>query len=156
MTDTLTTEPGVAELRQENADLRAKLAAAVRVVATAYPTTADQMTAVIHQISEITHVPAETLTVWSGYDDDERGFPLFTTREQAQAYAEQQFRKDCVNWGNQPEEIGEIKVWRRDGWFPTKDLGRVDADGYFYHMGRADDVIISAGWTMSAVEIEDV
>jgi acetyl-CoA synthetase len=39
---------------------------------------------------------------------------------------------------------------------PTKDLGRIDADGYFYHGGRADDVIISAGWTMSAVEIEDV
>jgi acetyl-CoA synthetase len=38
---------------------------------------------------------------------------------------------------------------------PTKDLGKVDADGYFYHAGRADDVIISAGWTMSAVEIED-
>jgi acetyl-CoA synthetase len=55
-----------------------------------------------------------------------------------------------------PEETGEIKVWRRDGWFPTKDLGRVDEDGYFYHAGRADDVIISAGWTMSAVEIEDV
>ena len=31
----------------------------------------------------------------------------------------------------------------------------MDADGYFYHAGRADDVIISAGWTMSAVEIED-
>jgi acetyl-CoA synthetase len=28
-------------------------------------------------------------------------------------------------------------------------------DGYFYHAGRADDVIISAGWTMSAVEIEN-
>ena len=53
-------------------------------------------------------------------------------------------------------ETGEIKVWRRDGWFPTKDLGRLDEDGYFYHVGRADDVIISAGWTMSAVEIEDV
>ncbi len=39
---------------------------------------------------------------------------------------------------------------------PTKDLGRIDEDGYFYHGGRADDVIISAGWTMSAVEIEDV
>jgi acetyl-CoA synthetase len=50
---------------------------------------------------------------------------------------------------------GEIKVWRRDGWIATKDLGRVDDDGYFYHGGRADDVIISAGWTMSAVEIED-
>jgi acetyl-CoA synthetase len=55
-----------------------------------------------------------------------------------------------------PGEIGEIKVWRRDGWFPTKDLGRVDEEGYLYHAGRADDVIISAGWTMSAVEIEDV
>ena len=49
----------------------------------------------------------------------------------------------------------ELKVWRRDVWIPTKDLGRVDEDGYFYHAGRADDVIISAGWTMSAVEIED-
>jgi len=55
-----------------------------------------------------------------------------------------------------PGETGEIKVWRRDEWFPTKDLGRIDEDGYFYHAGRADDVIISAGWTMSAVEIEDV
>ncbi len=32
----------------------------------------------------------------------------------------------------------------------------MDEDGYFHHAGRADDVIISAGWTMSAVEIEDV
>ncbi len=54
-----------------------------------------------------------------------------------------------------PGEIGELVVRRRDAWFPTKDLGRTDADGYFYHAGRADDVIISAGWTMSAVEIED-
>lgn len=54
-----------------------------------------------------------------------------------------------------PGELGEIKVRRHDAWFPTKDRGRVDADGYFYHAGRADDVIISAGWTMSAVEIED-
>jgi len=55
-----------------------------------------------------------------------------------------------------PRAIGELKVWRRDGWVPTKDLGYVDEDGYFYHAGRADDVIISAGWTMSAVEIENV
>jgi acetyl-CoA synthetase len=51
---------------------------------------------------------------------------------------------------------GEIAVRRRDGWFLVKDRGRVDADGYFWHGGRSDDVIISAGWTMSAVEIEDV
>ncbi|HVJ60888.1 MAG TPA: acyl-CoA synthetase [Burkholderiaceae bacterium] len=54
-----------------------------------------------------------------------------------------------------PNVVGELKVWRRDGWVATKDLGRIDEDGYFFHGGRADDVIISAGWTMSAVEIED-
>ena len=32
----------------------------------------------------------------------------------------------------------------------------MDADGYFFHAGRSDEVIISAGWTMSAVEIEAV
>ena len=50
---------------------------------------------------------------------------------------------------------GEIKVWRKGQWLATKDLGHTDVDGYFFHGGRADDVIISAGWTMSAVEIED-
>ena len=55
-----------------------------------------------------------------------------------------------------PRELGEIKVWRRGAWFPTQDRGYVDEEGYFHHAGRADDVIISAGWTMSAVEIEEL
>ncbi len=56
-----------------------------------------------------------------------------------------------------PDTVGEIMVRRgRGGWVATKDRGHTDGDGYFYHDGRADDVIISAGWTMSAVEIEDV
>jgi acetyl-CoA synthetase len=54
-----------------------------------------------------------------------------------------------------PDEVGELMLWRRDQWETTKDMARIDADGYFYHCGRADDVIISAGWTMSAVEIEN-
>jgi acetyl-CoA synthetase len=54
-----------------------------------------------------------------------------------------------------PGVTGELKVWRKAQWIPTKDLGRTDEEGYFFHGGRADDVIISAGWTMSAVEIED-
>jgi acetyl-CoA synthetase len=54
-----------------------------------------------------------------------------------------------------PGVVGELKVWRSGEWLPTKDLAKVDDDGYFYHAGRADDVIISAGWTMSAVEIEN-
>ncbi|MDO9033369.1 MAG: acyl-CoA synthetase [Hydrogenophaga sp.] len=51
---------------------------------------------------------------------------------------------------------GQLMVQRRGQWIPTKDLGRIDSAGYFHHGGRADDVIISAGWTMSAVEIENV
>ena len=55
-----------------------------------------------------------------------------------------------------PGATGEIAVRRRGQWFLVKDRGRMDADGYFFHAGRSDDVIISAGWTMSAVEIESV
>lgn len=50
---------------------------------------------------------------------------------------------------------GQLMVHRHGKWLATRDLGRVDEDGYFYHGGRADDVIISAGWTMSAVELEN-
>ena len=53
-----------------------------------------------------------------------------------------------------PGDLGEIAVRRRGEWFRVKDRGYVDGDGYFFHAGRSDDVIISAGWTMSAVEIE--
>ena len=54
-----------------------------------------------------------------------------------------------------PGEVGELMLWRNNAWLSTKDRAKVDEDGYFYHCGRADDVIISAGWTMSAVEIEN-
>ncbi|MEZ5441771.1 MAG: acyl-CoA synthetase [Lysobacterales bacterium] len=53
------------------------------------------------------------------------------------------------------DETGFLMVQRRGQWVPTRDLARQDADGHYFHGGRADDVIISAGWTMSAVEIEN-
>lgn len=53
-----------------------------------------------------------------------------------------------------PHQRGEIAVKRHGQWFYVKDRGYYDEAGYFYHAGRSDDVIISAGWTMSAVEIE--
>jgi acetyl-CoA synthetase len=55
-----------------------------------------------------------------------------------------------------PGAVGEIAVRRRGAWFPVKDRGWIDVDGYVHHAGRSDDVIISAGWTMSALEIEQV
>ena len=55
----------------------------------------------------------------------------------------------------EPGVVGELMLWRRNRWETTQDLAKIDEDGYFYHAGRADDAIISAGWTMSAVEIEN-
>jgi acetyl-CoA synthetase len=54
-----------------------------------------------------------------------------------------------------PGKSGEISLHRKGQWFPLKDRGTTDEEGYFYIEGRSDDVIISAGWTMSAVEIEN-
>ncbi len=42
------------------------------------------------------------------------------------------------------------------GWFPTRDAGFIDEDGYLFLSGRADDVIVRGGENMSPGEIEDV
>lgn len=42
------------------------------------------------------------------------------------------------------------------GWLRTGDLGFVDADGYLFVVGRADDMIIRGGENLSPTEIEDV
>jgi acetyl-CoA synthetase len=39
-------------------------------------------------------------------------------------------------------------------WFHTKDAARTDEDGYFWYEGRADDVIISAGYRIGPFEVE--
>lgn len=43
-----------------------------------------------------------------------------------------------------------------DGWFPTKDRGYLDAEGYLFLDGRSDDVIVRGGENISPGEIEDV
>jgi acetyl-CoA synthetase len=39
-------------------------------------------------------------------------------------------------------------------WFHTKDAAEIDADGYYWYAGRADDVIISAGYRIGPFEVE--
>ncbi|PKO68263.1 MAG: acetate--CoA ligase [Betaproteobacteria bacterium HGW-Betaproteobacteria-16] len=41
-----------------------------------------------------------------------------------------------------------------DGWYLTGDLVRCDADGYYWFVGRADDVIKSAGHLIGPFEVE--
>ncbi len=42
-----------------------------------------------------------------------------------------------------------------DDWCLTGDLARIDEDGYFWFVGRNDDVITSAGYRIGPAEIED-
>jgi acetyl-CoA synthetase len=39
-------------------------------------------------------------------------------------------------------------------WFHSKDAARTDEDGYFWYEGRADDVIIAAGYRIGPFEVE--
>ena len=44
----------------------------------------------------------------------------------------------------------------RDGWYFTGDLGRCDAAGNLWIVGRIDDMIISGGENVHPLEVEDV
>lgn len=54
-------------------------------------------------------------------------------------------------WGK-PEKTAE-KV--QNGWLLTEDLGVLDEDGYLTFHSRTDDVIISAGYRIGPVEVEE-
>jgi acetyl-CoA synthetase len=41
-------------------------------------------------------------------------------------------------------------------WFHSKDAARMDEDGYVWYEGRADDVIIAAGYRIGPFEVESV
>jgi acetyl-CoA synthetase len=41
-----------------------------------------------------------------------------------------------------------------DGWYLSGDLARRDADGYFWFVGRADDVIKTSGHLVGPFEVE--
>ncbi|WBX85942.1 AMP-binding protein [Sphingosinicella microcystinivorans] len=42
----------------------------------------------------------------------------------------------------------------RGGWYLTGDRAYVDVDGFFWFVGRADDVILSAGYRIGPFEVE--
>jgi malonyl-CoA/methylmalonyl-CoA synthetase len=74
----------------------------------------------------------------------------------------------------EPGQVGEIWLkspaitpgyWRKpketadtfvEGWFRTGDLGKTDADGYYYLTDRIKHIIITGGENVSAKEVESV
>ncbi len=53
------------------------------------------------------------------------------------------------------EEEHNKGVWLHDGWFNTGDMGRQDADGYFWLTGRKKELIIRGGHNIDPAIIED-
>ncbi|MEX2148471.1 MAG: acetate--CoA ligase, partial [Candidatus Rokuibacteriota bacterium] len=55
--------------------------------------------------------------------------------------------------------LGEPARYRKcfaGGWYLTGDLARCDADGYYWFVGRADDVIKTSGHLVGPFEVESV
>ncbi len=50
----------------------------------------------------------------------------------------------------------ETKATWKDGWYHTGDLAWRDEDGFFWYVGRKDDVIKSSGYRIGPFEIESV
>src|SRR5699024_493599 len=54
---------------------------------------------------------------------------------------------------NMPEETANVL---RDGWLFTGDLAKMDADGFFYIVGRKKEMIIASGYNVYPIEVENV
>ena len=52
--------------------------------------------------------------------------------------------------------IDKQKEYVENGWNITGDVFRQDEDGYFWFVARGDDMIISSGYNIAAIEVESV
>lgn len=89
-------------------------------------------------------LPFAEIEIW---DDDNKPLPI---GEVGQIVA----RTDGQMSGfwNDPEATAERMV---DGWVLTGDVGRLDEHGYLYMVDRADDMIISGGFNIWPMELEN-
>jgi acyl-CoA synthetase (AMP-forming)/AMP-acid ligase II len=51
-------------------------------------------------------------------------------------------------------KVDRREVFTPDGFYPTKDLVRIDADGYLYFVGRTGDMIKTSSANVSRLEVE--
>src|SRR5262245_40411107 len=58
----------------------------------------------------------------------------------------------CRGYWRMPEKTAA--EFRRDGYFITGDVGRLDGNGYLFIVGRAKDLIISGGYNVYPAEVE--
>jgi acyl-coenzyme A synthetase/AMP-(fatty) acid ligase len=84
---------------------------------------------------------------------DHEGQPLATGEEGDIAIRVKPARAPglFVDYRGNPERYAACFV---GDWYITGDRGYVDADGYFWFVSRADDVILSAGYRIGPFEVE--
>ena len=54
------------------------------------------------------------------------------------------------------DDLANQRKYVQHGWNLTGDAYRQDEDGYFWYVSRTDDMIISSGYNVSGVEVENV
>lgn len=54
---------------------------------------------------------------------------------------------------NEPELTRSVF---KDGYFVSSDIGKFDADGYLYYIGRKDDVINLGGYKIAPTDVENI
>jgi acyl-CoA synthetase (AMP-forming)/AMP-acid ligase II len=89
-------------------------------------------------------MPFADVEIW---DDDNRPLPIGETG-QIVARCDGQM----TGFWNDPEGTRQRMV---DGWVLTGDVGRIDRNGYLYLLDRADDMIISGGYNIWPMELEN-
>lgn len=57
-----------------------------------------------------------------------------------------------LGYWKDPQLTGKVL---KDGWYCTGDLGHMDSDGYFYLVGRKDEILKVGGHRVNPQEIED-
>jgi acyl-CoA synthetase (AMP-forming)/AMP-acid ligase II len=112
---------------------------------------------------------------YSAHSAHPLGVPLPAGKEAAFGRAINGYERRVVDTATgaelPPGEVGELQirgpamlagfykadragVFTRDGFYPTRDLVRIDADGWLYPAGRLDDMIKTRGANVSRLEVE--
>lgn len=60
----------------------------------------------------------------------------------------------CGLFAGYISETGEIRAPWENGWYHTGDKARMDKDGYYWFLGRVDDLIKTSGYRVGPFEIE--
>ena len=112
---------------------------------------ATEMFHIFISADEVSARPGATGTAVPGYrarvvDDDGNDVPPGTIGRLAV-----QGPTGC-RYLSDPRQADYVKA----GWNYTGDAYLQDADGYFFYQSRTDDMIISAGYNIAAIEVEDV